>query len=810
MQQQKWDISPPKVPLRFLRWFCSPELIEDVEGDLCELFEERAEKSLKTARRMFLWDILLLFRPGIIRNISFYQTRSNMLYNHIIIAIRHALKYKGYTAINLLGLVVGLASSITIFTWVQDEISMDTHHENDIYQIRRNMYQASGEIQTTGTVPQPLVEVLETEYPEIDKVTIVSWVEDILFRHDTESTYEKGMYASNDFFEVFSFKFLVGNSETSLDEMYSVVLSRNLAERYFGSVEDALGESFMVDERQEFVVTGVVEDKRTKSAFKFDWIIPAEEFMARNNWVESWYNGGFAMYFSLNEAGNISEINKRIEQEVNTHTNDEADERLFTQPLKDKYLYSEFKNGVVAGGRIQYVRILVGIAIFLLIMACINFMNLATARSSRRTKEVGVRKVLGAQKGSLSQQFFIESFLLSFVSILLALLVVMLIFPYFNQLTGKELTISFTDLNILFPIIGITVVVGLLSGSYPAFLLSSLKIIDSLKGIVSSSKFNSLFRNGLVVFQFALAILLIVGTFIVTGQTDYILNKNLGLDKENLIHLDVSRELEGKEETYRNQLLSIPQIQDVTFTSGNPISYGRSTSNTTWDGKHPDEVVEMNIMLTEPHFFNTMGMEILKGRGFSEKLVTDTSNFVINEVAAKLIGYENPVDQRLSVWGVEGRIIGVVKNFHMSSLYDPIEPMIISYLPNSPNTVFIRVKNDIPTALAEIEKITKKLSPTYPFRYEFLDQEYAASYNSEMIVGKMVRIFAFVSIFISCLGLFGLSSYTADQRAKEIGIRKVNGANSWGLVYLLSKNYTRLILIAFVIASPIAYYMAQE
>ncbi|MBX2840935.1 MAG: ABC transporter permease [Flammeovirgaceae bacterium] len=810
MGKQKPDISPPVLPIKFLRWFCSPDLLEDVEGDLFELFEERAEGDPAKARKLFFLDVIQLFRPGIIKNFSFFQIRFNMFQNHIITAFRHALKYKGYTAINLLGLIVGLASSILIFSWVEDEFSMNAGHENEVYQIRRNMYQASGEIQTTGAIPQPLAAVLEKEYPEIDKVTLLSWGMETLFRKENESSYESGIFASKDFFKIFTFEFIAGNPSTALDEMYSIVLSKSMAERFFGGTKEAIGKPLLVDERQEFIVTGVVEDKNTNSSIEFDWIMPATEFISQNEWVESWYNGGFAMYFSLKDGTSIFPVNERIEQEINTHTNNAADERLFTQPLKDIYLYSEFKNGVSVGGRIQYVRILGGIAIFLLLMACINFMNLATARSSRRAKEVGIRKVLGAQKRLISQQFFVESFLLSFISVVIALVLVFLILPYFNQLTGKTISISLSEPTILLYVFGTTVVVGFLSGSYPAILLPSFGIIQSLKGMIRGTKFNHSFRNSLVVFQFTMAILLIIGTFVVMNQIDYILNKNLGLDKENLIYFDITNEIRGKEEALKNELFAIPQVNNVSFTSGNPLSYGRSTSTAMWDGKNPDDVVEINVMLSDPQFFKTMGMEIINGRGFSEELSSDSSAFVINEVAAKLIGYENPIDQRLSIWGIEGSIIGVVKNFHMNSLYDPIEPVIICNMPRNTSMAFVRIFGDIPTVLTEVEKVTKKLSPSYPFRYEFLDQDYAESYQNEMVVGTLVRIFAVISIFISCLGLFGLSSFTADQRSKEIGIRKINGANSWGLVYLLSKNYTKLIIIAFFISVPLSYYLASQ
>ena len=811
MQDQQQKINPPKLALKFLRWFCSSDLIEDVEGDLLELFDERSSISYAHAKRRFILDVILLFRPGIIKNISYYSTSATMFQNHLITALRHIFRYKGYTTINLLGLVVGLASSILILTWVRDEIKMDTLHEKEVYKVWRNMYQSNGEIQTTEAIPQPLVEVLNNEYPQIDKVSTISAQTEILFRNGDETSFESGVYASADFFNIFNFNIIAGNGKNPLDDMYSLVLSKSMAERYFGDVKSAIGKTLMVNEqKQEFVVTAVVEDKNTNSAIKFDWMIPVEEYISRNDWIESWDNGGFYIYFSLKDGADISEVNARIQQEINKHTNTEVDERLITQSIKDTYLYSEFKNGVPVSGRIRYIKILSGIAIFLLVMACINFMNLATARSSRRAKEVGVRKVLGAQKELISQQFFVESFLLTFISVGLALVIVSLVLPYFNQLTNKELSLSLTDPEVLLSLAGITFIVGFLSGSYPAILLPTFGITDSLKGMIRGSKFNQTLRNTLVVFQFAMAIMLIIGTFVVMSQIDYILNKNLGLKKDNLLYFNMSEDYTGKEDAYRNKLMKFPQIKDVTFTSGNPVSYGRSTSSASWEGKSPDDMLEINVMITDAHFFSAMGTEMKEGRGFVEGRQTDKSTFVINEVAAKLIGFENPLDQKLSVWGIDGTIIGVVKDFHMNSLYEPIKPLIISNLPEYTNTAFIRIEGDLQEALYQIEKTSKEISPSYPFRYKFLDQEYAESYSNEIIIGTMIRIFAFIAIFISCLGLFGLSSYSADQRSKEIGIRKINGANTWGIVYLLSKNYSKLIIIAFVLASPIAYYFAKE
>ena len=813
-------ISPPRIPLRFLRLFCDPRLLEDVEGDLTELYEARTKNHPTKAKWLFIWDVLLLFRPGIIRNFTTDNHLNNytMLRNHLKTALRHASKYKGYTTINLLGLVVGIASSILILLWIKDEVSMDQFHAKSdrIYQVWRNIYQASGEIVTVNWIPQPLEEVLENEYPEVDQVTLLSWEAELLFRNEDKAFYETGRYASPEFFSIFSFPFLAGDPNTALDDLHAVVISESLANKYFGEdgKSKALGQTFTIDEQDEFMVTGVFKDPGPNSSIDFDWILPAQEYIQRNTWVEGWYSGGFRIYFSLRENADIETVRQRVLHEINENTDYAADERIYLQKFSENYLHSTFENGIPVGGRIQYVRIMGVIAIFILVIACINFMNLATARSSRRAKEIGLRKVLGAQKGSLRQQFFTESFLLSVVSVLVALLIVFLAIPYFNNITGKSLALDMGDPQLWLGLAVITVITGLLSGSYPALLLPSFKTVHSLKGVFKHSKSDTFFRNGLVVFQFALSILLIIGTLVVSQQMKYILNKNLGLDKENLVFVNMQGDLFRRHDVYKAELLKIPEVKNVTFTSGNPISYGRSTGSANWEGKNPDDVVEINVLHVDTDFFETMGMEIIAGRGFSKELATDSSNYVINEVTADIMGFEDPVEQKLSVWGIEGRVIGVVRNFHMDNMYKPIAPLIIRYDPNSTLTVlsvaFIRVQHNIQNALQGIEQVTNALNPAYPFRYEFLDKEYEQSYRSEATISTLVNIFALVSVFISCLGLLGLSSFSADQRAKEIGIRKVHGASVLNLVMMLSGDYARLMVWAFILAAPVAYYYTQQ
>lgn len=806
---------PPEMLLKLLRSFCDPNLIEDVEGDLTELYQTRARSGKRKADWLFAKDVILLFRPGIIRNLHWSNSimTFDMLLHHFKTAFRLAVRHKGYALLNLSGLVVGLASCLLILLWVNDELSVDKFHvkSDRLYQVFRDMVQASGEIETTEAIPQPLELELKNSYPEVEHVTILSWELELLFRLDNEALYETGRYASAEFFQVFSFPFLAGDPATALTEVHNVAISRRLAEKFFGDTwQEAIGKNITIDERQEFTVTGVFENPPATSSLDFDFILPAQEYIQRNDWVEDWFSGGFRMYLTLKEGADADAVKGRIHQEVNKHTDYAADEPIYLQRFADHYLYSDFQKGVASGGRIEYVRILTAIAFFILLIACINFMNLATARSSTRAREIGVKKVMGAQRASLGMQFFMESFLHALISMGLGLAIVYLSLPFFNDLTGKTLTLDFTNEKLWMGIVGITIATGLLSGSYPALLLSSFKTINSLKGKGRQGARGINLRHGLATFQFALSIFLIGGTIVVSRQMDYILSKDLGLDKENVVMVGLEGDLFGKNEVYRTALKQIPEVKDVTFTSGNPLSYGSSTSGAMWEGKNPGDVVEINVLSVDSDFLRTMDIDLVAGEDFTNNFKSDSAHFLINEVLAGIMGFDNPVGKKLSVWRTDGTITGVVRDFHMSSLYDPIQPLIIRFNPKSTGSAFIRTQGSTQQALTRIEEVTREINPAFPFRYSFLGQEYASRYEGERAVSALVDVFAIVSIFLSCLGLLGLSSFSADQRSKEIGIRKVHGARVSGLVFLLSQSYTRIIAVAFIIATPISYFYMQH
>jgi len=739
-----------------------------------------------------------------------------MLKNFLKLAIRGALRYKGYTTLNLLGLMVGIASSTLILLWVHDETSMDQFHENreNIFQVFRNMKQSGGEVSTTFSIPKPMADLMKNEYSEVDQVSQISWEIDMDIALGDKHSTEQGLFATPNFLTLFSFELLEGDKESVLDELGSIVISRQIAEKYFGSAwrEKALGSMIEIDGEREAQISAVFENPGSKSSLQFDWLLPAEYFFNRNRWVNDWGNGSFRIYFSLHATDQIAAVKARMHDEIMTHAagqDNTGEEYLIAQQFSKHYLYSNFDKGEINGGRIDYVNILFIVALFIIIIAAINFMNLATARSGRRSKEIGLRKVMGAHKGSISVQFFFESILLASLATLCAVLIVWLALPYFNELASKQLMLDFSQPITWYFLVGIALSVGVLSGLYPAVLLPTFDILKAMKGPVKQSLGVAYIRKGLVAFQFGISTLLIIGTGIIFTQLDYILNKDLGLDKENVVQIRLGRDFGERLQTYRSELQKIPEVKAMTAASGNPLSYGRSTSSARWEGMSA-EGYEINVILTDEYFTGTMGMEVLQGRDFDDQL-SDSTNFLINEVMANLMGFDDPLNKRLSFWGINGNVVGVVKNFHMSNMRESIAPLIITCIdPGLTDRALIRLQGDPNKALKAIESITLNLNESQDFNYEFLDESYAETFQSEATLSALVRIFAGISIFLSCLGLLGLSSFTAEQRSKEVGIRKVHGASISHLVLLLSKDYSRLMILAFVIAAPIGYFYAQH
>ena len=736
-----------------------------------------------------------------------------MFSSFLATSLRFFRKQLSYTFINIGGLSVGIACSLMIFLWLQDEMKTDRFHENEgrLFRVMRNAYFTDGKIFTWSAVPKPLAQTLEDEYPEVQEAELMSWEQEFLVARDEQAYKEKGRFAGKDFFSIFSYPFLEGDPATALEDVNSIAISERLATKIFGDTP-ALGKMLRVDDREEFKITGVFKDIPPHSSIRFDFIIPVEEYIRRNDWVENWGNNGLRMFVLLDKNASYSDFNAKIKDIIREHSED-SDAEPFLQPYEDMYLYSDFEEGKLVGGRIEYLRIFAIVAIFVLVIACINFMNLSTARASKRAREVGIRKAVGARQRALFAQFMSESFMIVGFATVLALGFVWLLLPYFNELTEKAITFSLLDPTLLMILLGVLLFTGLLAGSYPAFFMASLDTIKILKGSLRSGKQAALFRKALVVFQFGISILLIVGTAIIYRQVQFIQDKNLGLERENLLYMPLEGNLMDDYRSFKNELQQQPGIRSVSSASQHPLRVGNSTTGIEWDDKKPDDQILFSIINADYDFVETMQMELLEGRTFSREFSTDTVNVIINEEAARAMGMDNPIGQDITVWGdYSGQVIGMVRDFHFSSMHEKIGPLIIRLAPEQAQSLaFIRTEAGMVTeALAAMEAGSKTFNPAFPFEYHFVDQDFEELYRSEMTIGRLASMFALVAIFVSCLGLLGLASFTAEQRVKEISVRKVLGASVSNLVMLLSGEFSRLVIIGFVLAAPLAYYLMEQ
>ncbi len=804
---------PPPLAQWLLARFLSAEEQMDVLGDLEEEYAWRVREGGVPRAALAYWAEVVLSLPAFLSRSVIWTVI--MWKNYLKTALRHFRRHKAYSSINVLGLSIGLACSFLIVLWVQDEVGYDRFHEegDQLYRVMRN-YFTDDQIYTWSALPKPLAQVLEDDYPEITHAVLVTTEKEMLLAHQDQTFRERGRYASPALFEIFSFPFIQGDPGTALDDPYAIAISESLARKYFGADWQAegrtLGQTLRIDNRQDFTVTGVFEDVPAHSSIRFDYVIPVEEYIQRNTWLEHWGNSGLLLFVRLRQDADPAAVSEKIKNVIKDH-HASADVALFLQPYADIYLYSDFEDGQLVGGRIEYVRMFGLVALFILLIASINFMNLSTARSARRTREVGVRKAVGATQRTLIGQFIGESVLTALFALVLAMLLVAVALPAFNELTSKHIAIDYLNPTSWLTFLGIAVLTGLLAGSYPAFYLSSFNVVSVLRGAVARRPGSVGLRKGLVVFQFTMSMLLIIGTLTVYTQIDYIHSKNLGMDRENLVYLDLEGGIAEQYDAFKQELLARPGIATVTTSSQNPLSVDQSTSDPTWDGKDSDSEILFHIINANYDFFKTMKMEMADGRVFSKAFATDSVNYIINEESAHAMGMDNVLGARLSFWGQEGEIVGVVKDFHIDSFYEPIEPTIIRFDPESTRMLFVRTQaGKTPEALVSLEALYKTFNPEYPFDYRFLDEDFEQMYRSETVIGKLANAFAILAVFIACLGLFGLAAFTAEQRAKEIGIRKVLGASVPNLVVLLSRDFIKLVMVAFLLSIPVAYYAMQE
>jgi len=733
-----------------------------------------------------------------------------MIRNYFKTAWRNLLHNKTFSLINIFGLALGMTCSLVIMLWLKDELKMDRFHANDkrLYRVMENQFY-SGNTSTFESTPGILAENIVKDIPDIQMASQILWEEEVLFTAGDKYDKEKGRFVEKDFLRMFSFKLLKGDPATALARPDAVVISKKLADKYFKG-QDPVGKMIRVDNKDNVMVTGILDEIPQSSSLKFDFLMSFEQWRKNNNWAKEWGNNGPRCAVLLVPNASLANVNAKIKNYIKTKNKD-SNVELFLQNYGESYLYSDWDNGKQTGGRIEYVRIFTFVAIIILLIACINFMNLATARSLRRAREIGVRKVVGAGKRQLISQFIGESLFVSFLAVCLSLVIVALLLPSFNTLTQKHLAIDLADPSFLLIILGLTLVTGIISGSYPALFMSSLKPIVILKGILKFKPSATYFRKGLVVFQFFLSIFLILGMIVIYRQIDYIHNKNLGFAKEDLLYMPLEGDLSKTFLTFKQELLKQPGIKSVTSAQSSPLEVGSSTQGVRWPGKDTTKLILFSNNPITYDYIRTMGIQLIQGRDFSPEYGLDSMNYLVNEAAARKIGYKDPVGKELTMWGDKGTIIGLMKDYHHNSLHVPIEPLILRLHKKSwgaywGNVIIRTEKGKTKQAIAGMEKLYKQFNPGFPFKYYFTDDEIAKNYRSELTVSKLSRYFAFLAIFISCLGLFGLVTFTAEQKTKEIGIRKVLGASVTGIVQMLSKDFLILVLIAAVIAFPVAWW----
>ncbi len=740
-----------------------------------------------------------------------------MFKNYLKTAFRNLTRHKGYSLINIAGFAIGIACCILILLWVQDELSFDRFHENldSLHRVVEEQHYSDGTIFPIARTPYPVGPALVADYPEIINFTRFTPCWRILMESRDKSFYERSFaFADPSLLEMFSFPLLEGDASTALAETNAVLISEDMAKKYFGT-EDPVGKTLTMDNVVDFQVSGVFENIPPNSHLRFDFLGKFDTFVKLSGWGTEWGSNNYYTYVHLAKNAHHQDVTPKIYEYIKK-IYPQSGTKFLLQPVKDIHLRSDF--AIDLGGksenRIKYIYMFSLIAVFVLLIACMNFVNLTTARASHRSLEIGMRKVVGANRANLIRQFLGESVLISFLSLLIAMGLVSLALPAFNSISGKELSLAAFNIGLLAAgLIGIGLITGILSGSYPAFLLSSIKPVRVFKGALRIGSKNSAFRKILVTCQFSLSIALIIGTFVVYRQLDFMQKKNLGYNREHIVYFAERGAFWESYDSFRIELQQNPSIVGITAASSIPTHTVTSTSGVDWEGKDPGFDVLFTQFNVDYDYFETLEIEMAQGRSFSRDFPTDaTDAFILNETGARLTGMEDPIGKKFTLWNKSGPIIGVIKDYHFKSLHAKIEPLVLRMFQRDWNRyVIIRIKSDsIKETLKAVENAYKKYHPGYPFEFQFLDEALNSLYSSEMRTGRVFRYFMFLAIFISCLGLFGLASFMADQRTKEIGIRKVLGASVSGIFLMLLKEFVKWVLLASAVSWPLAYYVMDR
>ena len=757
-----------------------------------------------------------------------------MLKNYFKTAVRNLSKNKFYSSINIIGLAVGLATCLLIFLYVVDELGYDKYNAN-----AGRIYRANNDIKFNGNyldlsqVPAVMGPTMLREMPQVQQYVRMNWHGSFLVKKGNENIQEQRVaYADSTLFDVFTLPVIAGDAKTALKDYHSLVITETIAKKYFNST-DVVGKTMLMNDTSNYKITAVIKDIPKQSHFHFDFFVPMLESYGINE--DNWLSENYTTYILLKKNADVRQFEAQLNPFMDKHVGPQLQSfvnislsdfkkgggyiRASLTPLTAIHLHSNKQGDLEGNGNAEYVYIFSGIALMILLIACVNFMNLSTARSSNRAKEVGVRKVLGSLRANLIQQFLTESFLISFVALVIAVLMAWLLLPYFNQLAGKEIDAAvLLQPYIVLLLIALMLIVGLLAGSYPAFFLSSFQPIDVLKGKLAKGFKRSWLRNSLVVFQFVISIVLIFGTIVIYNQLNYIHNKDIGFNRNQVVIINHANTLGNQTETFKNELLQVSGVQNATMSGYLPVNYGRN-SNTYFTSPTLDPTTGINVQAwtVDENYVPTLGLKIAEGRNFSQQFLTDSTGVIINEAAAKFLATKNLLNKKIytikdiqSKELIDFHIIGIVKNFNFSSLRDVVTPLAL-FLGKDNGNISVRISSgDISNAIAQIKNKWKAIAPSQPFDYSFMDDDFNKLYTTEQRTGNIFITFAVLAILIACLGLFGLVTYAAEQRIREIGIRKVLGASVSNIAGMLSTDFLQLVIISAAIAFPLAWWAMNK
>ncbi len=815
--------SPPRLALQFFRWYCRPDLATYIEGDLVELYNERLQTIGRTSANLrFILDIILLFRPSMIKAEGINQLNNyGMIKSYARIGWRNMLRHKGYSFINIGGLAAGLAVVMLIGLWIFDELSYNKYHANynRIARVWVN-HNFNGRIDSQWSLPFPLAGELRTQFSDFEYVSVASWSYNHFLSRGEDKFTREGMFVDPEFLKLASLKMVRGNLD-ALKDPHSIVVNESLAKTFFGN-DDPIGKDLNIDLNHPVVIAGVYEDLPSNNYFATpQWLANMQIYMSEyiNNprALTHWGDYSYQTFVSLRENVSLEESSERIRDVVMKNA-EHADSKpqLFLQPMSRWHLYSVYENGVNVGGDITFVWLFGTIGVFVLLLACINFMNLSTARSESRAKEIGLRKTIGSYRGQLILQFLVESIIIVTIAFVIAIGIVLLSLGKFNEWTGKTIQIPFDNPVLWLIAVSFVLITGLIAGSYPAFLLSSFNTVSILKGTFRLGWFSGFSRKTLVVVQFIVSVTLVVGTITVYEQIKYAHNRPIGYDKDGLVTTYGYPFIE----TARNPNI-YDALREELMNTGAVLNMGKSSSPTTniysyqsdfdWEGKDPATIPNFGVVWQSHDYGKTIGVEIIDGRGFSREFASDTAAMILNEAAVEYMGLKDPVGKTVKFNFMPFTVIGVMRNMLTESPYTPMIPLVhmISYRAN-----IITMKLDPTRSAAEnlalIEPVFKKFRPAVTFEAQFADLEFERKFNKERRIAGLALAFTLFAIVISCLGLFGLASFTAQQRTREIGIRKVSGASVFNLWSLLSRDFVLLVTISCALAIPIAWMFMKQ